>query len=146
MYRLPRSAPDSPDPSISDFHNHHTSEKSSTDLQPLMGSRTHRNPISEGKHDHVVATSANTYPPVPSTLESGNAYNDANAHNLSYYIHQGTSYDPSNAKEDYLRMAKDDVPNNKVSSVSSTPRIRTIFSAQPAACTVLGGPFLPLPH
>ena len=130
MYRLPHSPPDSPDPLISEFH-HHTSEQSSTDCQPLMGSRTHQNPISQGKHDHVAATPANTYPPAPSTLE---ASNNPNVHRWTYYIHQGTSYDPSNAKEDYLRMAKDDVPDNKVSSASSTAGK---FSAQ------LGGPHCP---
>src|SRR5258706_5802739 len=124
MYRLAHSAPDhsnSPDPSTSDFH-HHTSEQTSTHLQPLMASRTHRNPISQGKHDHVAATPPNSYPPTPGTLESGNASNNANAHGrklASHYIHEGTSYDPSNAKEDYLRMAKDDVPDNKVSPAST---------------------------
>src|SRR5258706_14472588 len=149
MYRLAHSAPDhsnSPDPSTSDFH-HHTSEQSSTHLQPLMASRTHRNTISQGKHDHVAATPPNSYPPSPGTLESGNASNNANAHGrklASHYIHEGTSYDPSNAKEDYLRMAKDDVPDNKVSS-ASVPWACVQYLGSLGARTVLGGPFLPLP-
>ena len=115
--------------------------------QPLMASRTHRNPISQGKHDHVAATPPNSYPPSPGTLESGSASNNANAHGrklASHYIHEGTSYDPSNAKEDYLRMAKDDVPDNKVSS-ASVPWACVQYLGSLGARTVLGGPFLPLP-
>ena len=100
-----------------------------------MASRTHRNPNSQEKHDLGDATPAYSYPPTPGTLESGNASNNANARHrktASHYIHEGISYDPSNAKEDYLRMAKDDVPDNKVSSVSFTADIRTIFSAHAA--------------
>lgn len=81
-----------------------------------MASRTHLNPTSEGKHVRVAATPAHSYPPTPGTLESGSA-SDANAHGrkrASHFIHEGMSYNPSNAKEDYLRMAKDDVPDNKV--------------------------------
>ena len=77
--------------------------------------------ISQRKRDNAAATPSNSYPPTPGTLESGNASNNANAHGRKFasrYIHEGTSYDPSNAKEDYLRMAKDDVPDNKVSSAS----------------------------
>ena len=144
MNQLPHSAPNSPDLSISEFH-HHTSQQSSIDLQPLIGFTTHRSPISQGKHDPVVATLTNTYPPAPSTLESGNiASNNANTYRWSHYIHQGTSYDPSNAKEDYLRMAKDDVPDNKVSSASSI--LLQEYSWLTRRPHVLGGPFLPLPH
>ena len=129
MYRIAHH-PNSPAPSTSDFH-HHTSEQSSTiHLQPLMASRTHQIPISQGKHDHVAAT-----PPKPGMLESGNASNHANAHRrklASHYIHEGTSYDPSNAKEDYLRMAKDDVPDSKVSSASTPSLVRAIVSAYSA--------------
>ena len=148
MYRLSHSAPDpsnTPDPSTSDLH-HYTTEQSSTHLQPVMASRTHRNTNSQEKHDHGVATPAYSYPSTPGTLESGNASNNSNARSrktASRYIHEGISYDPSNAKEDYLQMAKDDVPDNKVSSASSTAGI---ISAHSAARTLLGGPFLPPPH
>ena len=144
MYRLVHSAPDhvhSPD--ATDFH-HRTSEQSSTPLQPLMASKTQLNPSSQGKHVHVAATPAHSYPPTPGTLESGNA-SDANFHGrkrASHFIHEGMSYDPSNAKEGYLRMAKDDVPDNKVSSALLLFLRRLGSLGTP---TTLGGPFLPLP-
>ena len=98
------------------------------------------------KYDHGAATPAYSYPSTPGTFESGHASNNANARGrktASHYIHKGISYDPSNAKEDYLQMAKDDVPDNKVSCASSTAEI---FSVHSAVRTVLGGPFLPRPH
>ena len=146
MYRVAHSAPDHPNPpasSTSDFHHHTSEQSSSTHLQPLMASRTHQIPISQGKHDHVAAT-----PPKPGMLESGNASNHANAHRrklASHYIHEGTSYDPSNAKEDYLRMAKDDVPDSKVSSASTPSAGACNIFGSLGARTLLGGPFLPLP-
>jgi hypothetical protein len=109
MYRAVHSVPDHIDfanPSTSDFH-YPTSEQSSTLVQPLMASKTHPKPGLHGKH---------SYPPTPGTLESGSA-SDTNAHGLnrtSNFLHEGFSYDPSNAKEGYLRMAKGDVPDNKV--------------------------------
>ena len=124
------SAPDhaqSPNHSTSNFY-HHTSEQSSTHLLPLMSSRAHRNPE---KYVRVATTPANSYPPTPGTLESGSASIGAHAHgrkSATNFIHEGISYDPSNAKEDYLQMAKDDVPDNKVSSTSSTSRVCVQYS------------------
>jgi len=149
MYRQVHSAPDhdhSPDAnaSTSDINYHRTSEQSSTPLQPLMASRLHRNPTSQEKHIHVAATPLNSYPPTPGTLESGDANAQARKR-ASHFIHEGLSYDPSNAKEDYLRMAKDDIPDNKVSSAPSAAAAACKIPGSLGACTVLGGPFLPLP-
>jgi hypothetical protein len=143
MYRPLHSAPDhvdSPNASHSDFH-HRSSEQSSTPLQPLMASRSHPNPSPQEKHVHIAPPHAHSYPPTPGTLESGNA-SDANAHGrkrASHFIHEGLSYDPSNAKEDYLRMARDDVPDNKVSPL----RARCTGLTRPR--DVPGRAFLPLP-
>jgi hypothetical protein len=109
-----------------------------------MASRTHQNQTSKEKYVRVDATPANSYPPTPGTLESGSASINANSHRRKlapHFIHEGASYDPSNAKEGYLRMAKDDVPDNKVSTTSGE------FSrlGSPGARTILGGPILPLP-
>ena len=141
MYRLPHSAPDpsnSLDPSTSDLH-HYTSEQSSTHLQPLMASKTHRKTNLQEKHDLGTPTPA--YTPSPGALESG--ANARSRKTASHYFHEGTSYDPSNAKEDYLRMAKDDVPDNKVSLLQAYPY--DILGSL-GARTLLGRPALPLPY
>lgn len=144
MYRPIHSAPDhdhdhSLNGSATDFH-HGTSEQSLTPLQPLMASKTQLNPSPQGKRPPL----AHSYPPTPGKLESGHA-SDANVHGwdrASHFLHEGMAYDPSNAKEDYLRMAKDDVPDNKVGS----DLLLFLQSwAHPPPAT-LGSPSLPLPH